>query len=143
MPECLLVIAGETLDVDAMLGNSSFTPCLIWRRGEPSSRRSAPPHRDSGLKILVSGDTDVRQQIRDAISFLRENTASLKRLIATNGAETAIIDFGWSFNYEHYPAQFRFFPIELLSECVSIGLSIEVSVYASSSADDESIPQLK
>jgi hypothetical protein len=127
VPGCVLRAAGVRIDVDKFTESSVLSPCEIYRKGEPKGRRGRL-HEKSGLNVVVSeasGD-DLQQQIEDALKFLDRHGAEVERLLSH--AEEASLDFGiWQRGeFAHY----CHFPPELLRLVGSLGLGIEISVYA-------------
>jgi hypothetical protein len=126
MPGCVLRAAGVDFDVDKFVESSSLSPCEVYYKGE-SRRRQGKLYEKSGFNIVVSaasGD-DLQQQIDDALRFLEQNQAEVKRLLSY--AEEASLDFGvWQRGeFGHYYN----FPPELLRLAGGLGLCIELSVY--------------
>ena len=126
MPGCVLRAAGVDFDVDKFAESSSFSPCEVYRKGEPKGSRGKLREK-SGLNVVVSeasGD-DLRQQIDDALKFLEKNKTEIESLLSY--AEESSLDFGVWQRCEF--ARYYRFPPELLRLAGSLGLSVELSVY--------------
>lgn len=106
--------AGTNFDLDAYINRVSLVPQSIWRRGE--SRGVKNPHvmHWSGFFLAVSeaGGDDLRQQILDAITFIKRNDSDLAILAACPGLEALDLDF--SINTRDVAVQVDQFPSELL-----------------------------
>ena len=132
---CILRVIGENLDVDDCLTHLKLLPDNIWRKGEPTGRKTGRTvYAKSGFTILVSGhDGDqVPRQIEDATCFLKEHGATFTPIAERSDVEVAYLDFAWWFRLgeEEPPAQFHRFPPELLLLSGQAKLAIEISVYA-------------
>ena len=129
MPGCVLRAASADFRVDDFLQTTSLVPCDVYHKGEPRGLGGRLRER-SGLTILVS-DADgnnLRQQVRDAIEFLERNRAEVSRLQSYIAPKEAILDFGvWK--TDNF-GQFCYLPPALLRLAGSLGLGIEVSIYA-------------
>jgi hypothetical protein len=135
-------VVGAAFDVDQAIKACPLTPYKSWRRGEKRWRSSNQLHEHSGAAFVISdasGD-QVPVQVGDAIRFVKAHEAELRGLILSHGVEQAYLDFGWSFPYERTPGQWNFFPSDLLKLCVDVGLSICVSVYATSEDQESELP---
>jgi hypothetical protein len=132
MPGCVLRVSGfdsgPDFDVDVFLRGTDFQPCRVFHRGERwSAKRNAA---SSGFYLVVSeADGDhLRDQVADAITFLRKNHALLRRLNERDDVEAMLLDFGTDFPTDAI-GRFHRLPIDLLRECATLGIEIELSVY--------------
>jgi hypothetical protein len=129
---CVLRAYGANFDVEGYLASSPFLPGAIFHRGQPRTPGSTRVSNASGFNMVVSdarGDC-VPVQIRDAASFIATHRTELARLVAWPGVEGVTLDFGWGFPVERVVGQYNYFPPGLLACCGSLGVGIEVSVYA-------------
>lgn len=122
-------VDGLEFDVDRYLMVSRFTPNRVYHKGELRGR-SGDRYNKSGFSVVVSeadGD-DLPRQITEATEFLaanKEEIASLSKSISEGGAS---LDFGvWQRSEFGY---FCYLPPELLMLAGSLGVGIELSVYA-------------
>lgn len=128
---CVMRAAGKNFDVDTFLKNNSLTPLAVFRQGETKSP-SNPCSRinvQSSINIAVSNASfdNIKRQIKDAIIFLTENKADIKRLMRFKGVEGAELDFA-----SHKDGAFLQeveFTSELVALAGSLGLSIKLSQY--------------
>lgn len=126
MPGCVLHVSGEHFDVDAFLARSSLRPGRVHHRGE--ARRRAGVFADSGLSLDVSdADGQLAVEVGDAIRFLTEHEAELRRLQSFPGVADLRLDFGYY--ARESVAQFDYLPPELLVRAGSLGIGIELSLY--------------
>jgi len=127
MPGCVLRVLGDAFQSERFLAGSSFTPCNVFRKGEPKAKERV--WETSGMAIPVSdasGDNFV-EQVQDSIRFLKINANELARLRNHTGLEAMSLDFG--VNRKDGFLQSSFFPPELISLAASLGIGIELSIY--------------
>jgi hypothetical protein len=95
---CVLRAGGETFNVDSFLADSLLEVCAVFRRGEPrlASRPNGPKSEQSGINIPIgeSEMDDLSGQIQDAVSFLEQQEAELRRLVGFPDVESVGLDFG-------------------------------------------------
>jgi len=125
----VLRASGENFDVDAFVAGCAWELDAIWRRGEPVFKTRPDGHTRvrSGLNYAVSVATfhEFAEQIEDAIAFLKEDGEEVRRLVAFDGVEGVVIDFGVAWcdvvaQSEEFPAQL----VRLAGVCgISLGLS--------------------
>jgi len=127
MPGCVLRVSGTHFEPQRFLDRSPFTPCNIFREGEPRSQTSQ--WNSSGFTVVVSEDsgTDLESQVRDALSFLRVNKEELLRLRSCEGVTDVRLDFGLSKRKGF--VQCNYLPPELLELAGGLKVGIEVSIY--------------
>jgi hypothetical protein len=131
---CHLSFIGEDLDVDI----------LIERVGIPGFRKSYKGELFSPIRNLYSrtssasiqiGNADFSnfgQQVKDAEEFLLLHSINLKVVSEIDGIQYATITFGSdSTSLNEKSVQSFYFPIELISICAELRISIETSVYNS------------
>jgi hypothetical protein len=128
MPGCVLRAAGRDFAVDVFLATSPLCPCAVWRRGERRTPRR-PPSKDAGFNLLVSDAPggDLPSQARDAVRILTEHHEELARLMAWEGVEGAVLDFG--VERRGVVVQCEAFPAPLIRLAGGLGLAIELSLY--------------
>lgn len=130
---CILKAYGGDFHVDRFLEASELHSCAVFRRGEPRFPASNPQgevHVVSGLHFRVS-DSDfdnLRDQIQDAISFIKQHKRDLEQLLKFPGIENAFLDFG--INKRDFAIQSDDFPAELLFLAGSLGIGIRTSQFA-------------
>ena len=83
---------------------------------------------DLGRAVSFAPGTPLHQdQIRDAIKFLERHKRQLRRLSRLPGVETLTLDFGVA--RRDVPAQFDYFPPNLLLAAGKLGIGLELSWY--------------
>ena len=127
---CVLRAFGSTFDPDAFLKGSTLLPSKVWRKGEARGRSGGDVRRSSGVNVAVSDAdmTDLRQQARDAISFLQSNKGDLARLVSFPGVEGVGLDFGIAWRQD-VVTQTDSLPPELVRLAGELGLGVEISHY--------------
>ena len=88
---CVLRAYGKNFDVDTYMTKSRLEPCLVYHRGEPKKRTKKYKWTTSGIHVPVSNTSfeNFRRQVRDAIKFLINNKAEIKKLTKFKGVEGA------------------------------------------------------
>lgn len=89
---CVLRVAGSDFDVAAFLRDSVWSPCRVFRKGEP--KWPSTPHKINtrpGFNLDVSDAefSDLVRQIEDATAFLETHFDELQRLAIFPGVEGA------------------------------------------------------
>jgi hypothetical protein len=128
---CMLRAAGKYFDVDAFLEKNNLAVSAVFRRGKPKSiNKSRIKYLQSSINIAVSNASfdNMKRQVKDAINFLTENRAEIKRLIRFKGVKGAELDFASNKNDKFL--QEVEFPSELFALTSSLCLSIKLSIYA-------------
>ena len=130
---CILRVSGRRFASRAYAERTSLPVIATYVRGEPRLPRTKPAgrkHTSSGVNIRVSTAdfTNLRRQIRDAVSFLTRNRAAIRGLKRVAGVEELTLDFGVA--DRDVAAQFDYFPPELISAAGSLGIGLEISRYA-------------
>ena len=115
MSGCVLRVSGK-----------AFSP------GRFLEKHSLPGAEDRGsfLAVLVSArpGNDFSGQIQEAAAFLASHSSELRELVPSFNAELVSLDFGvW---LKDTASQSYCFPLSLVSLAGSLGLSLEVSLYA-------------
>lgn len=129
MPGCVLHVTGVDLDPALVLGGTGLQPYAQHRSGDLQTVGShkGQPWEFGGFSLLVSNADDLKQEINDAIDFLRGNLDSLRIAISASTVEDARLDFG----YFRRPvfAQFDYLPPDFLRLAAALGIGIELSLY--------------
>ncbi len=129
MPGCISRVSAQDFDVDAFLSVTTFRPYRVDHQSQAYGRRGKV-YQSSGFCVDVSRHEELKQQIPDAIQFLKENHAELQRVNGTIPEEAMSLDFG------HFArdvaAQFDYLPPELLLLAGRLKIGIALSLYHSS-----------
>ena len=130
MAGCVLRATGEIFETGIFLEGSRFEPCNVFCKGERKTKSSV--WETSGFTLVVSeaDGKDFEQQIKDAITFLKQNKAELLRLRSFVGIEGMSFDFGVYRNNEFI--QSYFFPPLLISLAGEAEIALELSIYHNS-----------
>lgn len=128
---CLLRVCGKEFVVDDFTCKSELPFYAIWRQGEPKTKTRM--HTHSGFSLVVSDAAfdNPKQQIEDAIVFLRKHEKQLKSLQSIVEVEDMFLDFG--IEEREAAIQCDHFPAQLLKLAGDLGLDLEVSRYAKAS----------
>lgn len=123
--------------MDALRGAMSLSVDSEWRRGEPRSRRGEM-HSTSGFSVVVSeADFDAFEtQVADAAEFLRMHLGAVAEVVAFEGVDHVVLDFGVSMGRDAV-AVFREFPPTLVRFAADAGISLCVSCYLCSTSEDD------
>jgi hypothetical protein len=129
---CILRVSGKQFASRAYAQRTKLPIVSSYVRGEARLARSKPTGKKnstSGVNIEVStaDSTNLKRQVRDAVSFLSRNRTALRRLARTRGVEELTLDFGVA--DRAVAAQFDYFPPELVAAAGSLGIGIEISRY--------------
>lgn len=129
---CILRVSGKQFASRAYAQRTRLPVVSAYVRGEarlPRSKPNGKKNATSGVNIEVSAAdfTNLKRQIRDAVSFLRRNRVALRRLARIDGVEELTLDFGVA--DRAVAAQFDYFPPELVAAAGSLRIGIEVSRY--------------
>ena len=131
MPEVYFELSGEDFSVDAaMAGSPLFAHADVHRRGEATGFESEPVFEASGLQVWIGGDEEagLEQQIREALGFVRNYAAEIRRLRGLPGITVAHLRFS-----DHWPngigAHSAVLPSALLLACGELGLDIVLCGY--------------
>jgi len=87
---CVLLAGGKRFDVDVFLKGTKLSPCAIFRKGELIGTDPKGKKRNmSGLNIDASSASfdNFTRQIKDAVKFLQDNKAEIKKLVKTKGLD--------------------------------------------------------
>jgi len=76
---------------------------------------------------------DFEGQVRDAIAFLGQHAAEIRRLVESHPVSEAYLDFPlWSRLDGEFVNQSDLLPRELIALCAAAGIGVEMSLYARS-----------
>jgi hypothetical protein len=126
---CILRIAGEHLDVEALLAFTGLMPDRTWRNGQPGPLKGTL-YSDSGAQFVAS-EANLDQfecQTEDVAIFLEDNLSSIAAASSFAGVERAVLDFGVCLP-EGYVAQFSLLPLRLIRLAAQAGVAIQLSHY--------------
>jgi hypothetical protein len=131
MPEVFFELLGDDFAVDAAIADSSLREyARVQHRSETMSRQSGKTDAPSGLQISLGDDEDagLEQQVAEAMKFLEDEAAEIRRLCSFPGVQVARLRFGvfWS---EDTGAKFSSFPSALLLKCGELRLDIVLCEY--------------
>jgi hypothetical protein len=124
----VLRVAGPNFDVDALLAEFPHVqPDTVWHRGEPSRRG---PRTDSGFSIAL----DEAPAAAQVMAECRRAFAGFEAALATANARGAesMLDIGMTLDVPKVVARSVCFSNEDLRWLVSLGVSLEVSMYVAS-----------
>ena len=130
---CVLRVSGKKFASSEFAERTDLPVITVYVRGEPRLPRTRPngeKHQTSGVNIEVSRAdfSNLRLQIRHAHAFLRRYKRQLARLWRTPGVEDMTLDFG--VGERDVPAQFDYFPPDLLTAAGRLKIGIEISRYS-------------
>jgi hypothetical protein len=129
---CYFRAIGDEFDVDAFLAGSSLLADDVFHRGEPSpnGKRVCP---FTGFAInITEGFGRLDSHTAAVTDFLREHELELSRLSRFHGVTDMRLDFGHD-RRPNAAVQSDYLPPELLALAGSLGIGIELSLYALSS----------
>jgi hypothetical protein len=132
---CVLRVTGKEFDAEKYLVLSTLSAYKVFRAGEPRFMSSPEGKRNevSGFTVDVSRDSwaDLRGQVADAITFLKNHEQALAMLRSAPGVEDIRLDFPVDLRIDRKTvmAQFDYFPPELVSRAGALGLGLEISIY--------------
>jgi hypothetical protein len=129
---CILRVSGKDFASRSYARRTTLPVIKVSVRGEPRLPKTKPngeKHKTSGVNVQVSNAdfTNLKRQIRDAVTFLERHRRALRRLGRASGVERLTLDFGVA--DRGVAAQFDYFPPELIAAAGSLGIGIEVSRY--------------
>ena len=95
----VLRASGPDFDVDAFVADCDWDISKVYHRGEavlPKTQPNGRKHTESGLNVVVSdaGFHGFREQIEDAIEFLKDSAFEVRKLAAFPGVTGVVLDFG-------------------------------------------------
>jgi hypothetical protein len=128
----VLRASGLEFDVDRFVAPCDWRIDKVFHRGEargPTTRPGGRKNEESGLNVLVS-DADFdrfAEQVRDAVAFLTDGAAEVRRLVTFPGVTGVVLDFGIA--WRDVAAQSDQFPAELVRLAGASGIALELSHY--------------
>ena len=92
---CVLRVAGDDFEIDALLESSDLAPCHVQRKGLPRFESGRSIAEYTGFNVEVSSDDgeDLERQVADAIEFLTANRTAIRRVLEFPGVDYAYLDF--------------------------------------------------
>lgn len=132
---CILRIAGEALDIDALLFQCSLLVDQTWRQGAPRILKDKF-YVDSGASFVVS-DADLDDfagQLADACVFVELHGSMIAQLAAFAGVQEAYLDFAVALN-NGFVSHTAYLPRAFVVALGSVGIGIAISHYACSEDD--------
>lgn len=136
----LLRASGPDFDVDAFVADCGWRIARVFHRGDaranlPRARTGERKYEESGLNVVVSeaGLDDFAAQITDAVAFLSEHDAEVRRLVDFPGVTGIVLDFGVA--RRDVAAQSDQFPADLVRLAGACGIALELSNYPISDGD--------
>lgn len=135
---CTLRIAGDLLDVDALLQAVPLTAAAVHRRGEPryASKPDGRRNETSGVNVGVSNAdfSSLRGQISDALAFLTTHRKALESARRFPGVDTMFLDL--PVEERDVMVQSDRFPAALLGQLGALGIDLVLSRYPPPPADN-------
>jgi hypothetical protein len=128
----VLRASGPDFDVDAFVADCHWSVVKVFHRGEALLPKTKPDGRkrdESGLNVVVSeaDSHQFKKQLRDAVEFLTESSAEVRRLVAFPGVTGVVLDFGIA--WRDVVAQSDQFPAGLVRLAGATGIALELSHY--------------
>jgi len=127
MVGCVLRVTGEALKPDIVLAEIALTPNSVFHKGDAKSRNRV--WETSGLTFIVSDalGNDLKQQIRDAVAFLRKYNHDVSKL----GKAAGLDDLRLEFNVDKKKGflQDTFFPSNLVKAAGGLNIGLELLIY--------------
>lgn len=97
----------------------------MFPASQPAGRRKT--HSSVNVVVSDAGFHAFKDQVEEAIEFLRDEDEELRRLCGWPGVEGATLDFGIA--WRDVAAQSDHLPAELVRLAGSLGLALEMSHY--------------
>jgi hypothetical protein len=94
MPGCVLRIASQTSNVDALIKTSGLQAIVVYRKGLPRVPGGTSLNRVSGFNVDVCGDAPMQRQASVAVAFLKRHSRALARLRRDRRFGGMELDFG-------------------------------------------------
>lgn len=126
MSLAVLRASGESFDIEAFIDQHHLRCEATWRVGEPDRRGRLAT--TSGFSVAVAEASVEADLIQACASWLVEQRGMLAALAAAGA--TAHLDLA-VFPTEPQPAVSVVFTQEIMALCVQLGVTLEVSAYAS------------
>jgi hypothetical protein len=136
----VLRASGRDFDVDSFVDGCHWRIAAVFHRGDARARR---PHagadgrrcEESGLNVVVSeaGFHEFATQVSDAVAFLSDQDAAVRRLVAFPSVTDVVLDFGVA--WRDVVAQSDRFPADLVRLAGACGIALELSHYPVSGGD--------
>ena len=114
------------------LAKSPFRPCAIFTGNE--TRQGRPQNPGFNLDVSRADFSELARSVEDAVRFLSQHSAELRRLLAFPGIEGVELDF--AIEDRELPVQTDRFPSQLLQLVGPLGIDIVISRYPRSDDSD-------
>lgn len=124
MPGCVFRVKGEHFQVDEFLEDSDLQPYRVLHEGELICRLERAAFSEFHVDVSFA-NADPQKEIADAIAFLTENEAEIRRLSAFPGVVSMCLDFGYYCREVSH--QIDYLPPELIEIAGRLGLGIQLS----------------
>ena len=127
---CVLHFSGDAADVSELQRLCPVEPCNVFEKGKPrSSRPNSRVARTSGVSLVASeADFDqLEQQQAESLVFLKRHHATLQKMRAVEGVQSASIDFG--VHMRNVIVQGDSFEPDLLAEIASLRMRLDLTQY--------------
>ena len=139
----VLRASGPDFDVDAFVADCRWRIEKVFHRGDPRAhlpdmRADRRKREESGLNVVISGAGfhELAEQVSDAVAFLSEHHAEVRRLVGFPGVAGVVLDFGVA--WRDVAAQSDQFPADLVRLAGACGIALELSHYPVSARDSAS-----
>ncbi len=109
----------------AFLKESPFQPCRVFEGNEIRRGRTLAP--GFNLEVSRADFSELARQVEDAVQFLNQHSAEIRRLRTFTGIEGVELDF--AIEERDVPFQTDRFPSQLLQLAGSLGIDIAISRY--------------
>jgi hypothetical protein len=128
----VLRASGPDFDVDAFVAESDWSIAKVFHRGQallPETQPGGRKRAESGLNVVVSEADfhEFAEHVRDAIAFLTDDSAEVRRLVGFPGITGVVLDFGIA--WRDAVAQSDRFPADLVRLAGACGIALEISHY--------------
>ena len=128
----VLRASGSDFDVGAFVADCDWDIAMVFHRGEallPKTKPDGRKREEPGLNFVVSeaGFHEFAEQLEDAVEFLTDSAAEVRRLVTFPGVSGVVLDFGIA--WRDVVAQSDQFPGELVRIAGASGIALELSHY--------------
>jgi hypothetical protein len=138
---CFLSIGGEEFDAISFSNAVKLENSIVKLKGElVNPRVGLRTISYIGADVSKADFKDFPGQIEETISYLKNNQEKLSIIKNTAGISFASINFGVAFNQREFNKKQNksfLWPDELLQLAGNLGISIELTLYAPASDNDE------
>lgn len=140
MCACMLCVKGDSFEPEEYCSNSKLPIYSMWKKGDLRSPHSQKRYELSGFSCEVSLREELKEQVEDAIAFLKLYDSELHEVSLLNGIEVFHLDFGYEcrINMTTVCVQGEYLPPELLVLAGKHGIGVALSLYPPMQNDVES-----